>query len=121
MPGWKGVKDGVMTIGEQRKEFEVWLEGLRDQRWAEARAEFLEGGLRISEGWIYILRVIGGRDDDDDKMGHNEANEYRRKSTTTPGSFLHSRLPLARSGTVDGGDIECCWRVLCAATVARLL
>jgi hypothetical protein len=43
MPGWRGVKDGVMTIGEQPQEFKVWLEGLRDKRWGEAWAEFWKG------------------------------------------------------------------------------
>ena len=42
--GWKGVKDGVMTIGDKRIEFKVWLEELRDVTWKKAWAGFWKGG-----------------------------------------------------------------------------
>jgi hypothetical protein len=43
MPGWKGVKDGVMRVGEEREEFKVWLQGLKDKRWKDAWVEFWKG------------------------------------------------------------------------------
>ena len=36
MDGWKGVKDGVITIGEEKVTFDDWLTGLKDTRWKEA-------------------------------------------------------------------------------------
>lgn len=38
--GWKGVKNGVLRIGDERILFEDWLVGLRDERWPQAWDEF---------------------------------------------------------------------------------
>lgn len=36
MPGWRGIKDGVLRIGEEETTFVNWLKGLEDVRWKEA-------------------------------------------------------------------------------------
>lgn len=38
--GWKGVRNGVMRIGDERIDFKEWLRGLRDERWPRAWEEF---------------------------------------------------------------------------------
>lgn len=38
--GWKGVKDGVITIGDQKVKFSDWLIDLKDKRWKEAWETF---------------------------------------------------------------------------------
>lgn len=38
--GWKGVKEGIISVGEESFKFDDWLAGLRDKRWKEAWETF---------------------------------------------------------------------------------
>jgi hypothetical protein len=43
--GWKGVKDGMIRIGDEEPVvFKEWLRGLREERWEAAWKEFWRGG-----------------------------------------------------------------------------
>ncbi|PGH06161.1 hypothetical protein GX51_02549 [Blastomyces parvus] len=38
--GWKGIKDGYMTIGEEKTKFTDWLEEIRSSKWKRAWEQF---------------------------------------------------------------------------------
>ncbi|KAL9093012.1 MAG: hypothetical protein Q9165_004150 [Trypethelium subeluteriae] len=40
---WKGIKDGVMTIGEEKVLFKEWLGKLQEERWVQAWKDFWKG------------------------------------------------------------------------------
>ena len=37
---WRGVKDGVIRIGDENLPFKEWLRGLREERWPKAWENF---------------------------------------------------------------------------------
>lgn len=37
--GWKGVKDGVITVGEEKTEFDQWLKDVQE-RWKVSWTDF---------------------------------------------------------------------------------
>lgn len=41
--GWRGVKDGVIRIGEEKLAFKKWLQTLKDERWPKAWEDFWRG------------------------------------------------------------------------------
>lgn len=41
--GWRGVKDGVMRIGEEETPFKEWLRALEQERWPKAWDNFWKG------------------------------------------------------------------------------
>ena len=41
--GWRGVKNGVIRIGEEEIEFKEWLRSLKEERWPKAWKEFWRG------------------------------------------------------------------------------
>lgn len=38
--GWRGVKNGVLRIGEEEIDFKEWMRGLREERWPQAWESF---------------------------------------------------------------------------------
>ena len=41
--GWRGVKNGVIRIGEEEIEFKEWLRSLKEERWPKAWENFWKG------------------------------------------------------------------------------
>ena len=41
--GWKGIKNGVMTIGNEKIAFKEWLRAIKEERWVQAWDEFWSG------------------------------------------------------------------------------
>ncbi|KAF2230805.1 hypothetical protein EV356DRAFT_519320 [Viridothelium virens] len=41
--GWRGVKNGVIRIGEEEIEFKEWLQSLKEERWPKAWENFWKG------------------------------------------------------------------------------
>ncbi|KAF2500664.1 hypothetical protein BU16DRAFT_557121 [Lophium mytilinum] len=47
--GWRGVKDGVMRIGEEEIPFQDWLKDLEEKRWKDAWTTFWKGGTGVKD------------------------------------------------------------------------
>jgi hypothetical protein len=41
--GWRGVKNGVIRIGEEETPFQEWLDRLKGERWPKAWENFWKG------------------------------------------------------------------------------
>ena len=41
--GWKGIKDGVLIIGEEKLPFQEWLRALKEERWVKAWEDYWRG------------------------------------------------------------------------------
>lgn len=47
VPGWKGIKDGVMTIDEEKINFKEWLKELKEKKWPMAWENFYLRGTGV--------------------------------------------------------------------------
>jgi hypothetical protein len=48
MKGWKGIKNGIIRIGDEEITVKEWLRGLKEERWGNAWTVFWtrQGGLK---------------------------------------------------------------------------